>query len=205
MAALFLLDGHKPVVAPGVKLVKASDAAPFLSALELSAAVSAKEAEILNEAERAAEDRRKEGYEEGLAIGRDEMTMKMMDTVMASVEYLEKIESDLAGIVEEAVRKIIGDLPAEEAAAGLVKKALSTMRSDRRVLVRVSTADEPAVRSALLGPASGGSAFLDVRSDGRLSRGQCVLESELGVVEASLQTQLKNLSAALRSRIRTGG
>jgi type III secretion protein L len=205
MAGLFLLSGHKPSVAPGTKLVKAAEAEPFLSALELSAAISAKEAELEREAREAKKASEKDGYEEGLAQGRDEMSMKMMDTVMASVEYLEKIESDLASIVEEAVKKIIGDLPPDEVAVGLVNKALSTMRSDRRVLVRVSPADEPAVRSALLGPASGGSAFLDVRSDGRLSRGECVLESELGVVEASLQTQLKNLSAALRGRIKTGG
>ena len=46
MAALFLLSGHKPSAAPGVKLVKATEAAPFLRALELSAAIAAKEAEM---------------------------------------------------------------------------------------------------------------------------------------------------------------
>ena len=205
MAGLFQLSGGGPAVAPGVKLLKASEARPFLEALELSAAIMARAAELESQAETAREARQKQGYEDGLAQGRDEMAMKMMDTVMASVEYLERIEGDLAAIVEEAVRKIIGDLPAGEVAVGLVKKALSTMRSDRRILVRVAPADEPEVRSALLGPSANGSAFLDVRADGRLTRGQCVLESELGVVEASLQIQLKNLSKALRSRVKTGG
>ena len=199
------MSGGGPAVAPGVKLLKASEARPFLEALELSAAIMARAAELESQAETAREARQKQGYEDGLAQGRDEMAMKMMDTVMASVEYLERIEGDLAAIVEEAVRKIIGDLPAGEVAVGIVKKALSTMRSDRRILVRVAPADEPEVRSALLGPSSNGSAFLDVRADGRLTRGQCVLESELGVVEASLQIQLKNLSKALRSRVKTGG
>jgi len=43
--------------------------------------------------------------------------------------------------------------------------------------------------------------FLDVVPDARLERGACLLESELGVVDASLETQLKALENALRSKI----
>ena len=43
--------------------------------------------------------------------------------------------------------------------------------------------------------------FLDVVPDARLERGSCLLESELGVVDASLETQLKALENALRSKI----
>ncbi|MDR2441950.1 MAG: HrpE/YscL family type III secretion apparatus protein [Deltaproteobacteria bacterium] len=203
MASLFLLNGQAPTIAPGVKLIKAPEASAFLSALELSAKMEAMKIESAKRAEEAYETRRNEGYQEGLATGLDEYTMKIMDTVISSVEYLEKLESDLAKIVEEAVRKIIGDLPPDQVAAGLVRKALTTMRDDRRVLVKVSPQDEPAVRQALLG-ASGSTSFLDVRSDGRLQHGQCVLESDLGVVEASLETQLKNLSVALSTRVKTG-
>ena len=43
--------------------------------------------------------------------------------------------------------------------------------------------------------------FLDVVPDASLERGACLLESELGVVDASLETQLKALENALRSKI----
>jgi type III secretion protein L len=205
MAAMFYLNGRTPAIAPGVKLVKAPEAFVFLSALELAAKVEAKEAELIVQAQEAYEKRRQEGYQDGLDAGRDEYTLKIMDTVMASVEYLEKLEGDLAKIVEEAVRKIIGDLPKERVAVGLVHKALSIMRDDRRVVVRVAPEDEPAVRETFAGPSGGGSAFLDIRSDPRLSHGNCVLESDLGVVEASVETQLKNLSEALSSRVKIGG
>jgi type III secretion protein L len=49
---------------------------------------------------------------------------------------------------------------------------------------------------------SSGSAFLTVLADARLSRNSCILESELGVVDASLETQLKALENAFRSKIR---
>jgi type III secretion protein L len=204
MAALFLMNGRTPAVAPGTRLVKAPEAGPFLDALELSAKAAAMEADMAKRAEEAYESRRRQGYQDGLDAGRDEYALKIMDTVMASVEYLEKLEGDLARIVEEAVRKIIGDLPSDQVAVGLVRKALSLMRDDRRVVVRVSPEDEPAVSQALQGP-SGRSPFFDVRADGRFSPGKCVLESDLGVVEASVETQLRNLSEALRTRVKTGG
>jgi type III secretion protein L len=204
MAALFLLSGLDPAIKPGVKLVKADQAKVFLDASELSKRVKDLEAQTLARAEQAYQKRREEGYRDGLIAGRDEYALKIMDTVMASVEYLEGLESDLVKIVNEAVRKIIGDLGSDEAVVRVVKKALTSMRDDRRVLVRVSPRDEPAVREALLGSSGQRSPFLDVRADGRLEQGQCVLESELGVVEASLETQLKNLSEALQSRIKSG-
>jgi type III secretion protein L len=206
MAALFLMNGRVPAIAPGVRLIKSEEAGAFLSALELSAKTKAMEEDLRQKAEEAFEARKNQGYQEGVEAGRDEYTLKIMDTVMASVEYLEKLEGDLANIVEEAVKKIIGDMPSEKVAVGLVRKALTMMRDDRRVVVRVAPGDEEAVRKELQG-ASGEAAasFLDVRADGRLSKGDCILESELGVVEASLKTQLKNLSQALKSRVKGGG
>jgi type III secretion protein L len=202
MAELFLLNGLKPAIAPGVKLVKAKAASAFLSALELSAEIAARKTQREKEAEAAYALSREEGYKEGLASGRDEFSLKILDTVMASVEYLEKLEGDLANIVLDAVRKIIGQTPPDQVAVGLVKKALAITRDDRRVIVRVSPEDEPAVRRELQGALSTGAvSFLEVKADGRLKRGDCVLESDLGVVEASVDTQLKNLSTALNGRI----
>ncbi|MDR1546861.1 MAG: HrpE/YscL family type III secretion apparatus protein [Deltaproteobacteria bacterium] len=201
MAALFFLNGGTPALKPGVKLVKAAEARPFLDALELSKRLAAYEAERQAQAEEAYLRRREEGYKDGEAAGREAYSLKIMETVMASVEYLENLESGLVKIVNDAVRKVIGELPPEEVVVKLARKALTSMRNDRRVTVRVSPRQEAAVRETLLGPA-GGTPFLDVRADGRLGPGDCVLESELGVVDASLETQLRILAQALNSRVK---
>jgi type III secretion protein L len=39
--------------------------------------------------------------------------------------------------------------------------------------------------------------FLDVQADSRLSANGCVLETEIGVVDATLETQLKAIEKAL--------
>ncbi|MBG3877543.1 HrpE/YscL family type III secretion apparatus protein, partial [Desulfovibrio oxamicus] len=79
------------------------------------------------------------------------------------------------------------------------------VRSQQRVVVRVAPADERAVTEALgamLQSAPGSASFLDVVADPRLERGACLLESELGVVDASLETQLKALENAFHAKIR---
>ncbi|MDR0355120.1 MAG: HrpE/YscL family type III secretion apparatus protein [Deltaproteobacteria bacterium] len=213
MAELFCLDGLKPSPAPGTKLLKAQDARRFMEASELAQRLRELETELVARNESEREESRKQGYQEGLAQGLDEYSFKIMDTVMASIEYLEKLESDLVEIVRGAVDKIIGELPSDEVIVRVVRKALTSMRSDRRMVVRISPKDEAAVREAFGGRAGLGSAeesgerreaasFLDIRADGRLSQGECFLESELGIVEASLQTQLRNISQALANLVK---
>ena len=74
------------------------------------------------------------------------------------------------------------------------------MRGEQKVTVRVSPADEPAVSKALAAMTSG--SYLNVVADPRLKRDSCILESDLGVIDASLETQLKALERAFSAKIR---
>lgn len=108
-------------------------------------------------------------------------------------------------MVTSAVRKIIGELDEKERIVRVVRTALVAVRSQQKVLIRVCPADEAAVRdalSAMIASAPGGVSFLDVSADPRMKPGDCILESELGVVDAGLETQLKALENALSSKIK---
>ncbi|MBQ9105766.1 MAG: type III secretion system stator protein SctL, partial [Mailhella sp.] len=113
------------------------------------------------------------------------------------------IESTLVSVVTQAIRKIIGDMDDKERIVSIVRNALGVVRGQQKVTVRVAPADEPAVSEALaaMTSAASGSAFLTVVADARLERDSCILESELGVVDASLSTQLRALENAFHSKI----
>ena len=149
--------------------------------------------------------RHEEGYREGLAAGQMEYADKIMDTVLSSVEYLEKLELELVRLVGEVTRKLIGEMDDRERIVRLVRQALASVRGQKRVVVRVSAREEAAVRASLAGllarPEGGATDYLDVRADPDLPPGSCFLETELGVVEASLETQLRNLEKALLRRV----
>lgn len=206
MATLFSLN-NRLSPRPGQLLVKADEAAAFFEVRNLIRAWEERAAQLDQAAEAERERRCQKGYEEGLAAGRLEYTEKIMETVFRSVDYIEGLETTLVKVVGEALRRIMGEMDDDERIVRLVRQALQAVRGEKRVLVRVAPRDEKAVRAelaALLGQASGGG-FLEVLADPRLTPGECFLESELGVVEASLETQLRNLETALLNRVKDGG
>ena len=208
MGAVFRLTGNTVMPAPGVRVLRAADYARLVEANDVLAAARERAAAMAAEAEKAYEERRQAGYEDGLMEGRMEQAEKMMETAMQAVEYIENIEETLVKVVTSAVRKIIGELDERERIVRVVRTALVSVRSQQKVLIRVCPADEPAVREALaamIASAPGGVSFLDVSADPRMKPGDCILESELGVVDAGLETQLRALENALAGKIKKGG
>ena len=203
MGSLFRLTGDTVTPSAGTRVLKASEAAVLLEANAVLDAARERVADMRKAGE-AYERRREEGYRDGVEEGRLEHAEKVMETVLSSVEYIEGIEATLVNVVAVAVRKVIGEIDENERIVRIVRNALVTVRNQQHVTIRVAPADEKAVREGLasmLASVPGGASFLDVVPDARLERGACLLESELGVVDASLETQLKALENALRSKI----
>ena len=202
MGSLFRLTGDTVTPSAGTRVLKASEAAVLLEANAVLDAARERVADMERKAGEAYERRREEGYRDGVEEGRLEHAEKVMETVLSSVEYIEGIEATLVNVVAVAVRKVIGEIDENERIVRIVRNALVTVRNQQHVTIRVAPADERAVREGLASMlVPGGASFLDVVPDARLERGACLLESELGVVDASLETQLKALENALRSKI----
>ncbi len=199
MDTLFQVDKSLPTPAAGTRILKAADYKEFLKARDIVAAARERAAEIEKQAEEKYEERLKEGYEDGIEQGKMEHAEKMMETVLASVEFIENIERTVASVVTQSVKKIIGDLDDDERIVRVVHTALNTVRGQQKVTVRVAVADEPAVSKALEAMTNGN--YLTVTADPRLERGRCILESDLGVVDASLQTQLAALEHSIQAKI----
>ncbi len=189
-----------PAPAAGVKVVPAEDAAELARAGELIAAAQAQAKAILEKAEADYQARYEAGYADGIEMGRMENAEKMMETVLASVEFIENIENTVVSVVSQSVRKIIGELDDETRIRLIVHTALNNVRGQQKVTVRVSPKDEPVVSASLAAMTSG--SYLTVVADTRLAPESCILESDLGVVDASLKTQLAALEHAFASKIR---
>ena len=203
MGTLFRLnnDGIQPVA--GTKRIPHSELGQLCEASELLEAARRKAAEMEQAALDAYEEKRQEGYRDGLEEGKLEHAEKMMETILSSVEFIEGIESTLVHVVNQSIRKIIGDMDDKERIVAIVRNALNVVRGQQKVTVRVAPADEAAILEAMAAMTAGssGNSFLTVVADPRLEKDACILESELGVVDASLSTQLKALENAFQSKI----
>ena len=189
--------------APGTRILRAEAYASLLQAQSVLDDARAEAERIRQRAEVAYEQRQKQGYDDGVMEGQMQQAEKMLETSMQAVEYLEGLERQIVEVVTTAVRKIVGDLDDKERIVRVVRTALEQVRGRQRVLVRVCPEEEPHVREALapMLVSASVSAGIELVADQRMKPGSCMLESEMGVVDASLEVQLKAIENALTARI----
>jgi type III secretion protein L len=121
------------------------------------------------------------------------------------VEYLSSLESKVVELVLKCLKKVLGEMPPEERVTAVVRNALAVTRNEAKVTIRVCPGDKETVESRIneiIKPYPG-IRMIDVVADLRLSPDGCVLETEIGVVEASLEGQIQAIENSL-SRSVTG-
>lgn len=182
-------------------LVSAEDAAALAHAEEIVAAAEAEAAQLKVEAEKSFEAEKKRGYEAGIAEGKQEILMQKLDLLDESVKYMASVESKVSELVLTALRKCIAEIGDRELIVQIVRKAMqAVVRTQRELVVRVSAAMVPVVREridALLADFPS-VAKIDVVADERLSDTACVVETEVGMVEASIEGQLEAIEKSIR-------
>jgi type III secretion protein L len=199
----FLLKDGRLMVPPEVRILKAAEYGELLQASEVLAVAAARAEQKLREAEEAFEERKREGYEEGLLAGKMEMAERLMEQVISGVEYVERQESVLVEAVIGALRKILGDMDEEERVVAVVRKALSYVRAQKKVLLRLNPAEAETVNKKMgeILRDYPGLGLLEVAADARLAKGSCTLESEIGVIDASLETQIEAIRRSFLRRL----
>lgn len=187
-------------IEPGRKIIRAAELENVLDAQAILDAARAEAKKIVDNAQAEFDRQSAAGYEEGMTAGRMEIAERMIDSVAKTVNYVSGLEKSVVDLVMKALRKILGDMPDRDRVAQVVKSALAVARTQRTVTVRVHPEDADHVRSqiAVITKPYPGVQFLEVTPDVRLVRVACILESEVGVVDASLEVQLQAIENSLK-------
>lgn len=189
----------------GRKVLKADEYRAFVDAKSIVSQAEAEAICIVNAAKQEYESQKQQGYQDGLAEGRIQTAEQMVSTVGKTVEYFSGIEEKVADIVENALKKILGEMEDRSVVLKVVRNALAVVRNQSTVTLRVCPDEATHVEahlSDLLGQYAGIS-FLEITPDPRLQKGGCILETEIGVVDASVDVQLEAICEALRRSIKS--
>ncbi len=175
-----------------------------LQAEEITAKARDEAEQVLQKAnaerDRITTESRDTGYQEGLASA-SEWVVKSREYYQRTVESSKK---ELKMLSVKIAEKIIGralELD-PEVINDIVSQAIRTLRQQKNVTVRCSEADYETLKKnekEFLGM-MGQSGILDIIPDPKLTRGGCMVESEVGIVDARLETQLKTLQKLLLSK-----
>jgi type III secretion protein L len=200
MASLLRLTRGEVAFAPEARVIRAADYAAWIEGAAFLEAAKAQAAEIARQAGAAYEAEKARGYADGRAEAAAAAAEHQIEAVAKLVDWLDRVETQMADLVVQATEKILGALDDEELLKRVVHNALKVMRTQRQVTLRVAPEMVGTVQRHLVEIMAGyeGVTFVDVSPDARLGRGGCILESELGIVDASVEVQLAALRRALQ-------
>ena len=182
-------------------LVKEPDAAVIAKAEGILAAAEAEAAKIAEDAKGAYEAEKKRGYDDGIAEGREEILLQKLDLLDESVAFMERVEDKMAGVVLKALKKCILEIGDKELVCQIVKKSMQAIvRNQRQITVKVAPDMVPEVKERMKTLLSEfpSVAFADVVEDPHLVGTACVVETDAGSVEASIDGQLAAIEKSIR-------
>jgi type III secretion protein L len=184
--ALGTIDASDPVV-------PAAEAAAWLEASALLEHARQEAAQLLGSARQQLEAERARGYQQGLEEARLELTERMIETASRTVELFASIEQRMVSLVMDAVRRLMADFSDTERVMAVVRSALSVLRNQRQLTLRIAPehVEQVRARASELLEQFPGVGILDIVADPRLKLDATILESEIGLVEASIESQLQ--------------
>ena len=186
------------------RVVKAADVATIRSAAEIVAAAEAQAAQIREDAKAAYEEERKKGYDKGIADGKTEIAMQKLDLVDSSVAFMENVEEKMSEIVMKALKSCVAEIGDREMVIQIVRKTMAAViRTQRQVTLKVAPELVETVRARVseLTATFPTIETFDVVEDPRLKGSACVLETEAGVADASVESQLAAIERSLKKHI----
>lgn len=173
------------------------------AAAELEAA-QAQAREIVDDAREEAQGLRQAAYEDGARQAVGEWHERHLQAAIGHERAMREMHARLADVVTSAVERIV----LYEDRGALYQRALKSVQSLTRgsgsLRLRVGMDDYAQARDCLgaMDHLHDAGLELDVVADAALAPGSCIFESDLGVLDASLQTQLAGLRAAMERAVR---
>jgi type III secretion protein L len=180
-------------VDPSDPVLPAAEAAAWFEASQLLDHAREEAAQLIGSARQQLEAERARGYQQGLEEARLELTERMIETASRTVELFASIEQRMVSLVMDAVRRLMADFSDSERVMAVVRSALSVLRNQRQLTLRIAPdhVEHVRARASELLEQFPGVGILDIVADPRLKHDAAILESEIGLVEASIESQLQ--------------
>ena len=182
------------------EIVAQSKAQQLIASAEASADKIRKEAQDLKDRiGKELEEAKRKGYEEGKEQGHSEMTEEIAKAKSLQEKFFKDAEPKMIKLVLSIAEKVIGEMVAnhKEAIHSIVTNALERSLGDK-IIVKLNPQDYKNLQATdmqfkeLLDRTK----QLNFREDDSIQLGGCVVATEIGTIDATLDTQMKAIKKA---------
>ena len=196
---LIIRQGNLQIETTG-RLVKRAEAQSIAEAMDVLSAAQKEAEDIRQQAREEFEAQRKLGYDKGLDDSKEEIAIQKLEQVEKSIDYLSSMENKIVEIVLTALKKCVAEIGEKELMVQVVQKAMqAVVRNQQQVVLKVSPEMLPTVKERLNEILSKfpGVNYINLMDDPRIKGVSCIIETDAGNVEASLDHQLAAIEKAL--------
>ncbi len=197
---LIIRQGNLQIETTG-RLVKRAEAQSIAEAMDVLSAAQKEAEDVRQKAQEEFEAQRKLGYERGLEDGKEEIAIQKLEQVEKSIDYLGSMENKIVEIVLTALKKCVAEIGDRELMVQVVQKAMqAVVRNQQQIALKVSPEMLPTVKERLNEIISKfpGVNYINLMEDSHLKGVSCIIETDAGNVEASLDNQLAAIEKTLR-------
>ena len=202
MGLAFLITTENLQLLGERKVLKEAEYATLLDAAQVIDSARAEARRIVELAAAQAEQRRLEGYEEGLRQARAEQADSLLASALGTAGQMRALRQSMAQIVARAVQQFLADAEPAQLMAAAMQRVDALVRHEPFIVARVAPAQEAALREALarLGGEAPWSAHTSIVVDAALADGACVLQTPSGSLEIGVDAQIEVFRRAVEQR-----
>jgi type III secretion protein L len=182
---------------PGSRILRAADVDAWREGYRFLALVREAAANTEENARSAYDAAYEKGFAEGRAAGTIEADQLVRETTLAVDRYLSRLEKQIGTLVLNIVRRVIGQIDVADLVAHAVTQAMTEFRQEKNIRIAIHPAAADRVSSALAALAQDDQLAVTVEHDPALDKGACILVSDVAVVDASIEVQMRTLEASL--------
>jgi type III secretion protein L len=198
-----LFDGKKVAIAPGTKKLSADALSTLMTCDELEKKTEEDTIAYKKQVVAECELIKKQAYEEGFEAGYDEWT-KMVGYLEKEIDHVHtELQKTVMPVALKAAKKIVGAELAikEDAIIDIVMSTLKTVAQHKRIVIYVSKQDYEVLEGAKskLKDVFEQLESLSIRERDEIEKGGCIIETEIGIINAQLQNRWKTLEAAFEA------
>lgn len=189
-------------VKPPSNLIKADDYLAYASVEAIEKSAKAMTDAIVKKGQQHYQEQKDRGYQEGRQLAQRESLAKIYEIVGQAIDYMIHLESNLSDIVNEALKRIIDTYDDDALTSSIVRQGIERVCNEAHIKIIVcpeQTANVKAQVTALKDqyPMI---EFIEVIGDSAMNRGDCRLETPVGIVDASIDVQLDALAKAFAEK-----
>ncbi|MCP4745710.1 MAG: HrpE/YscL family type III secretion apparatus protein [Desulfobacteraceae bacterium] len=204
MEAIYLKQKTIPDFRPGKKIIKPAEYNQLLDAEQIIAEAHKKAEQIIADAKLKYEQEAKRGYQDGLDKASEQMSGKVAQTVASTASYYGQMENKMVKLAMLMLNTILGEMDDHELVRKMVSKSLETVRNEPQVNIKVHPCHADTVNERLkqLNNDFPNVNLIEVSPEPRMTVDGCILESEAGYVDGSLNVQLESIEKAFKDALK---